>query len=255
MEHIKYFLKFGEEEHLKELAKGILYCSTAEMFWSIENEKKIKGQGDILEARTKFHVQNVAVRSHNSSENATFNTNNFMITCDQAAHMPVFCLFSVYEDDCDIDEKGRLIINLPENKKKYIIDHFPEANAVAIITNPVRFLDDVVRSIGCDVKHEEVHYFNIDKGFSINGSNQKSMDGEYIKYIMQDSSENTQEGNKIYKFNVAHAYRTLFCKDEFFRYEQEYRIILPNETKFSGHKYPIHLSEKIGILSLADFFK
>lgn len=161
MEHIKYFLKFGEEEHLKELAKGILYCSTAEMFWSIENEKKIKGQGDILEARTKFHVQNVAVRSHNSSENATFNTNNFMITCDQAAHMPVFCLFSVYEDDCDIDEKGRLIINLPENKKKYIIDHFPEANAVAIITNPVRFLDDVVRSIGCDVKHEEMHYFLI----------------------------------------------------------------------------------------------
>ena len=45
MGHIKFLLKFGEESHLKEFAKGSLYCSNAETFWGIEDKQKIKGQG------------------------------------------------------------------------------------------------------------------------------------------------------------------------------------------------------------------
>lgn len=54
MGHIKFLLKFGEESHLKEFAKGSLYCSNAETFWGIEDKQKIKGQGDILEAGSRI---------------------------------------------------------------------------------------------------------------------------------------------------------------------------------------------------------
>ena len=44
MGHIKFLLKFGEESHLKEFAKGSLYCSNAETFWGIEDSITIIGE-------------------------------------------------------------------------------------------------------------------------------------------------------------------------------------------------------------------
>lgn len=54
MREIKILLKFGKKEHLQSLIDGNLYCSNAIVFWGIEDELKIKGQGDILEAGTRM---------------------------------------------------------------------------------------------------------------------------------------------------------------------------------------------------------
>lgn len=40
MGHIKFLLKFGEESHLKEFAKGSLYCSNAETFGELKTSKR-----------------------------------------------------------------------------------------------------------------------------------------------------------------------------------------------------------------------
>ena len=180
MGHIKFLLKFGEESHLKEFAKGSLYCSNAETFWGIEDKQKIKGQGDILEAGSRIFSQNMTMQSLDTGSITSFNmSGNILVHLEPAKHIPVFCLFTVYEDDCGIDKNGQYIINLSEEKKETIKKHFPKANSVAIITEPYKFLDDVSESIGCEIKHGEVHYFHIDEGLEIEGSNQRAIDMEY----------------------------------------------------------------------------
>ena len=255
MAKIIYLLKFGEESHLKEFVKGNLYCSNAETFWGIEDKQKIKGQGDILEAGSRVFSQSLTMQSHDSGTITSFNmSGNILVHFEPAQHIPVFCLFCVYEDDCMIDENGRYRINLSEEKKKAIKKHFPKANAVAIITEPYRFLDDVNKSIDHEIKHGEVQYFYIDDGLEIKGSNQRAMDIEYMKYIMQDAPPKIENGKKTYSFHADYIFRVLFCKDVFFSCEQEYRIVLPNETINKGTSYPVKLSESIEVISLSQFF-
>ncbi|WP_314761220.1 hypothetical protein [uncultured Abiotrophia sp.] len=54
MPEIKLLLKFGKKEHLESLVRGNLYFSSALTFWGIEDDLKIKGQCDILEAGTRL---------------------------------------------------------------------------------------------------------------------------------------------------------------------------------------------------------
>ena len=256
MGHIKFLLKFGEESHLKEFAKGSLYCSNAETFWGIEDKQKIKGQGDILEAGSRFFSQNMTMQSLDTGSITSFNmSGNILVHLEPAKHIPVFCLFTVYEDDCGIDKNGQYIINLSEEKKETIKKHFPKANSVAIITEPYKFLDDVSESIGCKIKHGEVHYFHIDEGLEIEGSNQRAIDMEYMKYLMQDVPPVIKDGKTTYSFQADYVFRALFCKDVFFSDEQEYRIVLPHEKVSKGTSYPVKLSESIKVLSLSEFFK
>lgn len=57
MGNIRFFLKFGKKEHMESLVEGNLYCSNAQTFWGIEDNLKIRGQGDGLEASTVVHGQ------------------------------------------------------------------------------------------------------------------------------------------------------------------------------------------------------
>lgn len=163
---------------------------------------------------------------------------NILVHLEPAKHIPVFCLFTVYEDDCGIDKNGQYIINLSEEKKETIKKHFPKANSVAIITEPYKFLDDVSESIGCEIKHGEVHYFHIDKGLEIEGSNQRAIDMEYMKYLMQDVPPVIKDGKTTYSFQADYVFRALFCKDVFFSDEQEYRIVLPQRKSIERDQLP-----------------
>lgn len=256
VKNLKYLLKFGERPHLEELVKGSLYCSDAKTFWGIEDKLKIKGQGDILEAGSKVFAQRMMMQAHGSYKATEINVpSNVLVHFEPAEHIPVFCLFAVYEDDCVLDTDGHYKINLSKDKQKTIKEHFPKADSVAIINDPEQFLKDIMSYIGCEVKHEGVHYFHIDKGLEIEGSNQRAMDMEYMKYLMQDVPPVIKDGKKTYSFHADYAFRALFCKDVFFSDEQEYRIVLPHEKISKGTNYPVELSENIKILSLSEFFK
>lgn len=254
MEKIKYFLKFGKSDHLKSLIDGNLYCSNAITFWGIEDEIKIKGQGDILEAGARMFAQKMTVFNPETNEAlGEFGQANGLVRIEPAERMPVFCLFAVYEDDCIEKPNGEILISLSEEKKKTIRGHFPKADAVVVIPNPRVFIDDVRKSIGTEIKSESVHYFNIDKGFKTNDG-QTAMDMEYMRYLMQDVPPVKEKGKITYTFYADYAYRVLFCKDVFFRNEQEYRIVLPNDVIDDGRSYPIKLSTEYKMYSLNDFF-
>lgn len=68
MSEIKFLLKFGKREHLESLVEGNIYCSNAITFWEIEDRLKIKGQGDILEARTRMFAEKMIMQHPDTKE-------------------------------------------------------------------------------------------------------------------------------------------------------------------------------------------
>ena len=219
------------------LVSGNIYCSNAITFWGIEDKLKIKGQGDILEAGTRMFAQKMIMQHPDTKEViAKCGKANGLVRIEPAEKMPVFCMFAVYEDDCKVDITGASIINLSDDKKQTIREHFP-----------------VKRSIGTEIKAEKVNYFHIDKGYETTDG-EIAMDMEYMKYLMQDASPEKVDGGIRYTFYADYAFRVLFCKDVFFEQEQEYRIVLPNETIEAGKSYPVRLSKDYEIIDLHTFF-
>lgn len=252
MGKIKYLLKFGEKKYLQDLVDNKLYFANAISFWGIEDKLKIKGQGDRLEASTMMHAQKVVMQNPDTGEIiANLGISNGLVRIEPAKRMPVYCLFAVYEDDCTVDSEGKLHIVLSEEKKKTIREHFPKADGVVIIDNPDQFIDDVKNSIGHVLKNDEVHYFNIDKGYKTKNG-QVAMDMQYLMYVTQDAEPVRENGMVKYTFYGDYAYRVLFCKDLFFEKEQEYRFILPEEQIDEGTKYGVKLSSAYSISNIED---
>ena len=79
------------------------------------------------------------------------------------------------------------------------------------------------------------------------------MDINYYKYVCQDCVVKDSKGTK-YALLEENAYRTLFAKDVFFKGEQEYRFVLPDEKINERTPYPVKLSQHIEVKNLEDFF-
>ena len=252
--NITFLLKFGQRIHLEDFVNGFLYCSNAEQLWKIEDEQSIKGQGDTLEASAIMYAQNMTLQSKTTNITVQLGQSKGKVRFEPAKKIPVFCMFAVYEEDCIYQNNGKLKINLSEEKKTKIREHFPNADSVIVISNPTTFIHDVENSIGCEIIADSIRYFNIENGFTTNNG-QTGMDMEYYRYLCQDTLPVKEHGNTIYKFNASYVYRALQCKDVHFSCEQEYRIILPYEKIDIGTKYPIHLSTKYEIQDLDKFFK
>lgn len=254
MNKVKFLLKFGRREHIDMFANGGLFCSNAETFWGIEDELKLKGQGDRLEASSMVFAQRMAIHDYNDhSLIAEVGVGNGLVRYEPAKHIPVFCLFAVYENDCCENNDGSLKIKLSDKTKQTIREHFPNADSVAIIWKPLQFLLDVEKTIGCEIKHELVHYFYIDEGLPTSDG-RRAMDHQYMMYLVQDVPPVVENGKKTYSFKAEYVYRALLCKDVFFQDEQEYRIVLPKESVSGGRLYPVKYSQALEVLSLDDFF-
>ena len=56
-----------------------------------------------------------------------------------------------------------------------------------------------------------------------------------------------------YVFLADYAFRALFCKDVFFKDEQEYRLVLPDKRISGSERFPVEISEKIEIVPLEKY--
>lgn len=239
---------------MEAFAAGSLYCSNAQTFWGIEDELKIKGQGDKLEASSRFFGQKMTVYDYDDMSLVADVPNcSGLVRYEPAERIPVFCLFAVYEDDCVAGCDDGTKIKLSDEVQKTIREHFPKADAVAIIDNPDCFLRDVENSIGREVKHGEVQYFYIDEGLPTDDG-KRAMDMQYMKYLVQDVPPVVENGKRTYRFLAKYVYRSLLCKDVYFRDEQEYRIILLNDEISKGTCFSVRYSHNIRVMDLDDFF-
>ena len=255
MGELKYLLKFGKREHLESLTKGTLFCSNAITFWGIEKDLKVKGQGVILEAGSKIFSQRMLAQEIGTDKIALYNVPmQALVHYEPAEKIPVYCMFAITEGDCIIDDNGNYHIKLLEATKETIKNHFPNADSVAIVKKPYKFLDEIKNSINCRIEHDFVHYFNIDNGYTDENVELAKMDMEYMQYLTQDVPPIVEDGKKTYRFLADYVYRALLCKDIFFKNEQEYRIVLPDEQIEESTDFKVNITEKIDIISLSDFW-
>lgn len=255
MGNIRFFLKFGKKEHMESLVEGNLYCSNAQTFWGIEDNLKIRGQGDGLEASTVVHGQTMFVSAPKTNKVLTeINQAKCIARIDPAKTIPVFCLFTVFEEERETDDCGNIRISLSQDTKNMIKEHFPNADSVVIIDNPQKFIEDVKNSIGHVIKGDLVHYYYIDEGIQKENGN-IAMDLRYIMYLTQDEQPLNVNGNEIYSLSEEFAYRVLFCKDVFFEEEREFRFVLPEDHILMGTSYPVNLTEEYKIEELEAFIR
>ena len=254
IENIVYFLKFSKREYLEQFNKKALYFSNAETLRGIEENNKIKGQGDRLEGTMRVFATNAELRDPDTGKIVRqFGNSILNVVMEPPNKMPVFCLFSVYKKDCIIDDEGHYHIHLSDKIKQTIHDHFPNANSVAVIPNPSNFISEIENSIGYRMESDNVHYFKIENGVSPGQGIAPVLDLEMIKYLT-NSDPFDYSKPWSFSFTVDMAYRHLFCKDTFFSDEQEYRIVLPEESINIGKTYPVDFCEQIEIYDLDEFY-
>lgn len=259
MSNIRYLLKFGKKENISSIQRGELWFSTAETFHKIE-EDLVRGQGDKLEAGMLIPATSVQFTPYDTGITTKLSgvRFNFSIFIEPVKKSPVYCLFACY--DKDVDTSGN--IKLSSEIQDSICEHFPEANAVAIISEPDSFVEDVVKSIHgtedntrLDCRADSVRYYNmygIDAIYE--GKPTKAIDMEFLNFITQDR-EPVKEGNgSVQVIYESDAWRHLLCKDVFFKQEQEFRFILPEEKIDGGSLYKVDVPDNVKIMDLDEFF-
>ena len=218
-----------------------------------EDNLKIKGQGDRLEASSRIFAKSISIFDWEDGHFVgNLPSSSGLVRYEPAEQIPVFCLFTVFEKDCSLTSDGITKICLSKDLKDTVRTHFPEADTVAIIDDPMQFILDVVNSISSEVKHGNVEYFNIDKGYQRDDGS-VAMDMDYMRYLMQDTPAIVEGNRKTLRFLEKYVYRCLFCKDNYFRDEQEYRIVLKDEKIQSSKVYQINFTKNFDVLDLNDF--
>lgn len=253
MNKIICLLKFGEKEHMEGLARGEMYFSNALNFRQKEEKELIKGQGDKLEGGSSIQAQDVTMIDNESKDIVCSGfRGDFFVHYEPANLLPVYCLFACYEKDCTLHDDGTLEFHFSEEIKENIREHFPKANSVAIIKNPDEFIANVKATIGTESVSGLVNYFNL---YGFDSAKGKANDLQYFKYLTQDIPPQKVEGGLKYTFSAKYVYRSLLCKDVFFKNEQEYRFILPNDKISKGTIYSIKLEQTIFVVDLKKLFE
>lgn len=250
MEDIKFLIKFGEEKYMKRFAGGNIYFSNALRFRELEKTLQKKGQGDRLEGASKIYaVKMEAYNKDTGSFEGRVNNVSVIANYEPANNIPVFCLFTCYTKDCiKVDDKTYRL-SLDSNIVQNIVNHFDKADTAAIVVNPLNFVNDIQIAFNNNAKTENVHYFHIEGIPSENGIAQ---DMQYYEYLAQDTPPQKVDGIIRYTFNVKYVYRCLFCKDMFFKEEQEYRILLPEKKIIAPQEFYVPLSTPIKLFNMKE---
>ena len=227
---VKLLLKFGEKQFIERLRDGHLYFNTAIRLRGIETELQIKGQGDQYEGKTIISGSRLT-RGNGSVHNGIL---NFMFSLAPADKLPVFCLYTCFEKDCQQSSSGSWLPKLSSDVKDMVNEHFPKADAVAIINNPEQFIQDVQHKFGKGCKHGTVKYAPIADNI-----------GFFNDMIHVENAG-----------RVSSVYFSLLRKDTFFTKEQEYRFILSDMEIEEPKEMSVDLSpgNSITVQGLDEFF-
>lgn len=252
MSEIKFFLKFGERKHLQRLQEGNLFFSNAQTFRYYEEKLSIKGQGDRLEGSSLLAANNMTMIGNDTHKPVfTDVKGDIFIHYESANLLPVFCLFACFEKDCSLKRDGTFSIKLSDDIKENVIAHFPKADTVAIIKTPQQFIKDVYSTVGTECKSDVVNYFHL---LGFNGKHGKTNNLAYFKYLAQDVPPRKENGKTVYSFNDKYVYRSLLCKDIFFKKEQEYRFILTQRSITKAQEFHVKINECVELQDLDYFF-
>ena len=193
----------------------------------------------MLEVKWKIHFE--SVRISNDEMACKLPKGTVTVGIDGVQYMPIFCMTAGSESDCETYiSKSEYVIKFNEDYKNEIKSNFPKAEAALIILEPDTFLRKLKDTISGSVKADVIHYYNYD----INDINM-------LSFLID---VNSLEPGNIYSQPADNRYRHLLCKDQFFKEQREYRIILDSEEIHEPHKYDFEYESKYLLVDIDDLF-
>lgn len=206
-------IKYGKEEHLKQIIDGKIRFSPSQTYIKMEKELHNKGQGDLLEGKMRIKSTNTRMHDYETKELKLECPNaDFIVGLDEVNNMPIFCI-SKYdmEDTIDYIDKNNYKICISQDEIESIKKDFSSATHALIILEPDRFIDSI-KQIDRGIKNGEIRYYD----YSINPL-------QMFMYLTTGEEEIIT--NQVLSFTEDNKYRILFCKDIAFANQKEYRFI------------------------------
>jgi hypothetical protein len=230
---------------MKRLIQGKMYFSNVDRFRQIEKELG-KGQGDAFEAMLRYSLPN----------STTLN-----ISIDRTTSIPIFCITALGNDNCLIRQNdGKRSINLKPKYREQVQRDFKDADTVVIFSEPIEFIrsiestavtvHDAVKYFDLNLEHQDFafHEYLVESPGDISARNPIILSTQF-----QDIDGTLHPKQYITKRN---AHRILFCKDQFFQGEREYRFAFIQKHIQEPQEYSVRFGkQKKTIMPLDDFFE
>lgn len=195
------FIKFGEEEHLKQIVNGKIRFAPSQNYIKTEMLQKNKGQGDLLEGKWVVHAESFVMESHDTHERVAFPYKaNITIGTVDVNNMPVFCLSRF---DCNdlihTDERFYLPDEIIQSVKK----DFPKATHALIIFNAEEFVKQVSKADNHKMISDNIHYYDYD----IN-------DIRMMSFLTTGDELSYKTKGITFSMTYENRYRHLLCKNK-----------------------------------------
>lgn len=236
------FIKYGEEEHLKQIVNGMLRFSPSEAYVKLEEEQHNKGQGDMLDG--KWVINNVMggrlIEWGMGREIAIPTGSRFLISIQDVNSMPVFCL-AYYDNKYITEEDSKRSFYLPVDKLNTVKKDFPKATHALLILDPDVFIEEVQKAEDHKIISDRIHYFNFD-------TNEIRM----ASFLTTGDEETVPKSGISYTTTYEDRYRHLLCKDNDFKNQDEYRFIILDELIKEPKKYKFDFKSRYKIVPIDD---
>lgn len=228
---MKMLVKFLKKEYLQDLLDGNLYMNKLGFFIDLEKEEQNKGQGDKYEAAfvTKFQNGKLML-SGTDKVIGTIKTGDVIERYENVTKAPVFCCTILTGENLEvISETDDVLTVKPmfneEQKSKLLSDFGDKA---VVLTN------DFIQKVGSKLVEQ-----NMNMTFG---------QIEYVDNSVVDTArkKSFDEGSL----------EMFFWKDEYFQYQQEFRLVVLG--KFIENHFILNIgdiSEKSKVMNTVDFFE
>lgn len=241
-QEILFFVKFGRREHLVELENGKVYFSNSGHFNDIEKEQLKKGQGDTLDGRMLINATDVVIGDPQSDK--VINRIDELIMnmgFDGVNKMPVFCITAVFITDCEYYSANRYKIKFDKEKERIIREHFGDADSALVIDRPKDFIKCVTQAFKEECYSELVRYYDM-----------SILTMDRLEYLT--GASDGFNNKKVFTMTTDNVYRHLYCKDNFFIQQQEFRFVVPKIVITNPKTFVVEKGFSTRLVSIVDFF-
>lgn len=213
---MKFMIRFGKKAHLQEIIDGKIRFSPVQSFIDLESAQEEKGRGDYKEGKTELKSGHCELTDLSNGEKFPINEGtNILYSFENLVKTPVFCL-SYYDGNSIIDyiSTENYTIKLPTNNYECIRKDFKDADYGLIILEPEKFINNINNIKNHKFSSDKIQYIEDDslkKHLYVAGLTKSDLD-----------AANGSLEFHIYKSNL---YRYLFCKDPYFKNQNEYRFL------------------------------
>jgi len=227
-----FLLKFVTPEYENDFIQGKLYMNPLQYFMNREKESGIRGVGDALEASAVFVDVDLTLKDPDTDEVVMKGkAGRINFHSNERVQSPALCMYAVDKDVLKVESEDETYINakplIDQTDLEKLISDFGDN---MLIINAAKFAERVIRKCAeDDIKFRmgKVKYFDFSRNFTNRINAYYDLDGSDICFI----------------------------KDDFFKSQNEFRILLDDVYTESHYILDVgDLSDITTKFKISDFF-